>query len=112
MIGVSDEVIVHGKDTEDHDKNLTSLLEKCRTLGIKLNKDKAELRKTQISFLGHLVTKDGLQIDPEKLEAVWEMPKPQDVEGIRRFWSWDKVRSCGPLVLGSCMLSQSLITIP
>ena len=85
MIGVSDDVIVHGKDAEDHDKNLTSLLEKCRTLGIKLNKDKAELRKTQISFLGHLVTKDGLQIEPEKLEAVREMPKPQDVEGVRRF---------------------------
>ena len=85
VIGVSDDVIVHGKDAEDHDKNLTSLLEKCRTLGIKLNKDKAELRKTQISFLGHLVTKDGLQIYPEKLEAVREMPKPQDVEGVRRF---------------------------
>ena len=85
VIGVSDDVIVHGKDTEDHDKNLSSLLERCRTLGIKLNKDKAELRKTQISFLGHLVTKDGLQIDPEKLEAVREMPKPQDVEGVRRF---------------------------
>ena len=84
VIGVSDDVIVHGKDAEDHDKNLTSLLEKCRTLGIKLNKDKAELRKTKI-FLGHLVTKDGLQVDPEKLEAVREMPKPQDVEGVRRF---------------------------
>ncbi|KAL8597750.1 hypothetical protein ACOMHN_001709 [Nucella lapillus] len=85
VIGVSDDVIEHGNDIEDHDRNLTAFLERCRTLGIKLNKEKADLRKTEISFLGHLVTKDGLQIDPEKLEAVLKMPKPQDVEGVRRF---------------------------
>ena len=39
----------------------------------------------EISFLGHLVMKNGLKIDPEKLEAVRQMPKPTDVEGVRRF---------------------------
>ena len=85
VIGVSDDVIIHGKDEEEHDANLKRFLERCRSLGIRLNEKKAELRKTEISFLGHLVTKNGLKIDPEKLEAVRQMPKPTDVEGIRRF---------------------------
>ena len=84
MIGVTDDVIVHGEDMEQHDKNLKALLERCRKVGIRLNKEKADLRKSEITFLGHKITKDGLKIDPEKLEAVKEMPKPQDVEGVRR----------------------------
>ena len=82
VIGVTDDVIVHGEDMEQHDKNLKALLERCRKVGIRLNKE--DLRKSEITFLGHKITKDGLKIDPEKLEAVKEMPKPQDVEGVRR----------------------------
>ena len=85
VINVSDDVIVHGKNKEDHDKNLKKFLDKCREVGIRLNMKKAELRRSEISFLGHRVTKDGLMIDPEKTEAILKMPKPQDVEGIRRF---------------------------
>ena len=84
VIGVTDDVIVHGEDMEQHDKNLKALLDRCRKVGIRLNKEKADLRKSEITFLGHKITKDGLMIDPEKLEAVKEMPKPQDVEGVRR----------------------------
>ena len=84
VIGVTDDVIVHGEDMEEHDRNLKALLERCRKVGIRLNKEKADLRKSEITFLGHKITKDGLMIDPEKLEAVKEMPKPQDVEGVRR----------------------------
>ena len=51
---------------------------------MKLNKEKAELRKTEISFLVHLVTSDGLKIDPDKVAAVMKMPKLENVEGVRR----------------------------
>lgn len=85
VIGVSDDVIIHGKDMNEHDENLKKFLDKCRETGMRLNLKKAELRKSEISFLGHRVTKDGLMIDPEKIEAILQMPKPQDVEGVRRF---------------------------
>ncbi|GAB1608626.1 hypothetical protein Ahia01_001147000 [Argonauta hians] len=85
VIGVSDDIIVHGETKEDHDKNLKNLLELCRRVGLRLNRKKAEIRKQEISFLGHLITSDGLKIDPEKLEAIRKMPKPEDVEGVRRF---------------------------
>ena len=34
--------------------------------------------------MGHLCTKQGLKIDPDKAKAVLEMPRPEDVEGVQR----------------------------
>lgn len=91
VIGVSDDIIVYGSgDSEeeaavDHDNNLSRLLERCRSVGMKLNKEKAEIRKTEITFLGHRVTNEGLKIDPNKVTAVLEMKKPENVEDVRRF---------------------------
>ena len=91
VLGVSDDIIVYGEGddhesaTKNHDRELVGLLKRCRDVRMKLNKKKAELRKTEISFLGHLVTSDGLKVDPEKVEAVLKMPKLENVEGVRRF---------------------------
>ena len=85
VIGVSDDIIVHGATEEEHDRNLMNLLKLCRKIGLRLNRGKAEIKKQEITFLGHLITSEGLKMDPEKLEAVKKMPKPEDVEGVRRF---------------------------
>ena len=76
MLGVSDDIIVYGEGDDhesvtknhdrNHDRNLSTLLKRCRDVGMKFNREKAELRKTEISFLGHLVTSDGVKIDPEE----------------------------------------------
>ena len=90
VIGVTDDIIVYGEGDNDeeaqhnHDANLVRLLERCRQAGLALNKEKAELNKTEISFLGHIISNEGLKIDPTKVEAVLQMPKPTDVEGVRR----------------------------
>ena len=86
VIGLSDDVIIYGSGdtveaaTPDHDTNLTALLNRCRSVGIKLNKEKAEIRKNEITFLGHRITSEGLKIDPEKVKAVLEMRKPENVK--------------------------------
>ena len=91
VLGVSDDIIVYGEGddhesaTKNHDRELVGLLKRCRDVRMKLNKKKAELRKTEISFLGHLVTSDGLKIETEKVKAVLIMPKPENVEGVRHF---------------------------
>ena len=38
-----------------------------------------------VAFLGHVVTKDGIQVDPHKIEAVSEWPKPTIMKEIRSF---------------------------
>jgi len=82
---IADDVIVHGKDTNDHDKHLHDFLQTCQKKGIKLNKDKLQLRMNEITFMGHRITPDGLQPDPDKVKAIVEMEAPQNVEQLRRF---------------------------
>ena len=53
-------------------------------VGIRINKDKLKLRKEEISFHGHLVTKMGLKLDPAKVEALQQMPPLTDMQGVQR----------------------------
>ena len=65
VLGVSDDIVVYGEGdddepvSKDHDRNLTALLKKCQDVVMKLSKERAELWKTEISFLGYLVMSDG-----------------------------------------------------
>lgn len=52
---------------------------------MKLNKKKLKLLSKEIPNMGHLVTANGLKPDPEKVEAVRNMPKPDNVKAVRRF---------------------------
>ena len=39
----------------------------------------------EVRFMGHLLTSEGLKADPSKVEAILEMPPPNDVKGLKRF---------------------------
>ena len=73
---VADDIMISGNgSTEeeaklDHDVKLKYLLERCRTVGIRLNRDKMKLHQASVTFLGHLVTAEGLKPDPEKVRAI------------------------------------------
>ena len=82
---VADDIIIHGKDIEEHDKNLEKFFERCSERKIQLNKEKFILRADSVSFLGHLITKNGLRIDPAKVEAINNYPAPTNLEELHRF---------------------------
>ena len=71
--------------TVDHDIKLRKLLQRCRDRGMRLNAGKLNLRQTSIYLSGgYMITSDGLLPDPEKVEAIKEMPYPTDVKGVHR----------------------------
>ena len=70
---------------EDHDKKLNKLLERCSKHGIRLNRDKVEHCKPEITFLGHKITCNGLKADPSKIEAIIKMKAPSNVTEVQRF---------------------------
>ena len=81
-------VIGIGDTTEeaavDHDKNLRGLLQRCKECNVKLNPDKVQFKQDKVPYIGHVATKDGLCVDPQKVKAVLEMPVPTDVAGVQR----------------------------
>ena len=57
----------------DHDQNLRNLLDLCRARNIQLNKGKFQLKCSEVSFIGHIMTRNGLKADPKKVEAIIKM---------------------------------------
>ena len=91
VLTVRDDMVIYGvgeteeEAREDHNRKLQLFLQRCREKGVKLNKSKLNLECKEISYLGHMITPQGLKPDPEKVKAVLNMPKPTDVKGVRRF---------------------------
>ena len=90
ILKITDDILVYGVgDNENearigHDRKLEALLNRCRERGVALNKNKLKLRISEVSFMGHIFSKEGLKIDPDKVKAVLKMPRPKDVEGVQR----------------------------
>ena len=61
------------------------LREKFKEKHIKLNKDKAVVKKSEIKFVGYLISRKGVEAEPSKLEAIVKMPSTTDVSGVQRF---------------------------
>ena len=69
----------------DHNQNLRNLLDRCRVRNIKLNKDKLHLKYSGVSFIGHVMTRNGLKADLKKVEAIINMERLADVPAVQRF---------------------------
>lgn len=70
---IADDILITGEgDTlemanKDHDDKVRQFLNRCREKNIKLNADKFRLRHQEVPYIGHLLTADGLKIDPDKV---------------------------------------------
>ena len=79
---IRDDIIVMGfgetqeQTVRNHDENLLKLLDRARKVNLRLNSRKMELRKPEVKFMGHVISKEGLKPDPAKVKAVEEMPQP------------------------------------
>ena len=59
-------------------KGLRSVLQKLRAAGLKLKPSKCKFFKDRISYLGHIVSKDGVETDPKKIEVIVDWPVPKN----------------------------------
>jgi len=90
VLPIHDDVFIYGGGTteeeasQDHNRNLLQLMQRCKEKNIKLNKEEVKLRSKEVLFMGHVITSEGLKADPQKIRAVQEMPTPTNVAGIRR----------------------------
>ena len=84
---LQDAVTVHGKTHEEHDKRRFAVLDRMAEYGVTLNINKCEFLKHEINFLGHIFGDTGVSADPDKREAITDMPKPTTVTQLRSFLS-------------------------
>ncbi len=79
-----DDILVWGRTIEEHDQRLKATLDRTKLIGMTLNPDKCKLRVTEVTYLGHKLTGEGVRPDQSKVEAIINMPAPQNKAGVQR----------------------------
>ncbi len=85
VVCMTDDVLVHGRTTEEHDQRLARVLRKLEQAGLTLNREKCRFSQTQVKFLGHVIDQDGIRPDPDKVKAIRSVQPPNNVGDVRRF---------------------------
>ena len=84
-LNVQDDIIIWAETPEILHERTIEVLSAIEKSGMKLNESKCQFHKEQITFLGHLVTSEGIRPDPTKIEAINKMPMPTNVKELQRF---------------------------
>jgi len=80
-----DDFNVHNESWEEHLQHLDVVFYKLREVNLKLNPNKCCFVAKNITFLGHVVNKEGTRPDPRKIEAILHFPQPKTVTNVRSF---------------------------
>ncbi|KAK2727616.1 hypothetical protein QYM36_008187 [Artemia franciscana] len=80
---IVDNIIISGKSETEHDVNTRAALTRARERTVKLNKAKCILKSESIPYFGHVISKDGIHPDPNKVNALKEMPRPRNREELQ-----------------------------
>ena len=80
-----DDVIVFSETLEEHVFRLRAVFEKLKQVGLKLKPSKCELFRQELIYLGHVLSKDGIQTDPKKVEAIHKWSAPTNVIEVKAF---------------------------
>lgn len=80
-----DDLIVFSDSLEQHEQRLKHVLDRLREYGLKLSPKKCRFFQTSVKYLGHIVSKNGVQTDPEKVAAIKTWPVPQNLKQLKSF---------------------------
>ena len=79
------DIIIVGHAFENHLGNIWKVLEKLRMADLKLNLSKCKLFCCEVNYLGHIISVEGVQTDPEKISVVENWSCPEDQNQLRSF---------------------------
>jgi len=80
-----DDIIVYSATVDEHLLRLRKLFDRLRMADLKLKPSKCNLLRAEVSFLGHVVSGEGVATDFSKIELIRDWPTPTDVKEVRSF---------------------------
>ena len=78
-----DDVLVFGRNQQEHDDRLKLVLQKMKETDVTLN-ERCTFSQDSVKFLGHMISKEGIQMDPEKVQAISNFQRPANTLELRR----------------------------
>lgn len=96
-----DDILIHGRDEQEHDERLSEFLRRCKEWGVVINAAKSQIRLSKVRFIGHVWSADGVTLDPERISAIQRIATPKTVKQLRGLigavsWVREFVPDLGP----------------
>ncbi|GFU22777.1 retrovirus-related Pol polyprotein from transposon 17.6 [Trichonephila clavipes] len=79
-----DDILCYSENAEEHRSHLRTIFQRLSSYGLKLNISKCVFGVTELIFLGHLITPDGIKPLPDKVQAVLDYKQPETVGSLRK----------------------------
>jgi hypothetical protein len=80
-----DDILIFSSTFEEHLERLEGVFARLEKHNLKLKPSKCEFFKSEVKYLGHIVSKKGIQTDPEKISALKTWPVPKNIKTLRSF---------------------------
>ena len=80
-----DDLIIFSDTLEEHEIRLMRVLKRLKEYGLKLSPEKCKFFQTSVRYLGHVVSENGVETDPEKVNALKSWPIPKNLKELRSF---------------------------
>ncbi|GBM04785.1 Transposon Ty3-G Gag-Pol polyprotein [Araneus ventricosus] len=80
-----DDIIIVGRTFEEYLNNLRKVFQRLQKANLKLNLKKCRFFQKEVTYLGHVISAEGVKTDPDKIKAVVDWPHPETVHDLRSF---------------------------
>lgn len=80
-----DDLIVAGKDEEEHDSILTKVMDRARKYNVKFNSAKLQYRQEHVKYVGLIINKEGISVNPDHIKAIVNLEEPKNVKQLQKF---------------------------
>ena len=137
-----DDILVYSKSTEEHVEHLNKVFAVLREHKLYANPEKCQFNRSELNYLGHVIGKDGIKVDPRKIEVVKNYPTPANAKEVRSFiglatyfrrfiqgfsalarplhalthkgakWQWDTLRHNAFVALKEALVSAPVLAMP
>jgi hypothetical protein len=84
-----DESLVYSKNREEHEEHLRIFLQVLREHQLYVKLNKCDFYKKEIQYLCHVISVEGVAVDPEKIKEIMDWPTPINVIEVRSFMGLD-----------------------
>ena len=89
-----DDIIIFFSTFEERIDGLTAVFSRLQEHNLKLKASKCEFMMSQVTYLGHIVSQEGIQTDPKKTSAIRDWPVPQNMKDIGSFLGFTGYYRC------------------
>ena len=86
QMNISNDIIVHGKNQEEHDARLQSVIKRLGECGLTLNVEKSQFNMDRLTFIGMVLSRNSISCTEEKVRAVVEAREPTTRQRYVVFW--------------------------